>query len=198
MRILAFDQSITNTGFALYDAPGDERAIHCGSFSCDNFSTAEAQCDQFAKEVKSILGRCKKIDEPVDFIGWERASRKITAYRKKDGQGLLPKDGIPRWTVNASQLLLPEIQGCIRGIAISYSLPFESVGSDTWRAAIYGTGGGSLHRAAAKAAAKQYCRRLGITFANEDEAEAACIAIWMSRCSQRFRMLRLNKAKAAA
>lgn len=93
------------------------------------------------------------------------------------------------WTGNANQLLLPEIQGIIRGEAITYRIPDESVPPGTWRAAIYGKGGGKLSRTDAKAQAKQYCKAIRIAAGNEDEAEAACIARWAATCSQKVRLL---------
>jgi len=191
MLILGLDQSITQTGWALYSYPGDERHIKCGSFSSIG-DDAEAQCAQFAYHLKRVLG---PKDRRPDFICWERAKRQISAYRKKPNADLLGLGGDAIMTVNADQLLLPEIQGIIRAAAIFYRIPYESVSPATWRAALYGRGGGKLPRADAKAKAKDYCKALGIRFENENEAEAACIARWAATCSMQFR---LHMAGAAA
>ncbi len=185
MLILGLDQSITRTGFALYEYPGDERRMQCGSFSCKDAGGPEEKCEMFARQIKRLIG--PKEGRP-DFIVWERAKRQITRYPKKPNANLLGiQDAI--WTVNADQLLLPEIQGIVRAAAILYRIPHESVPPATWRAAIYGKGGGKLARDDAKERAKAYCKSLGIEAGNEDEAEAACIARWGATCSQQFRLL---------
>jgi hypothetical protein len=191
MLILGLDQSITRTGFAFYSCPGDERHMRCGSFSCKDEADPEAKCERFAREIKRLIG--PKGRRP-DFICWERAKRQITSYPKKPKADLL---GIPGavLTVNADQLLLPEIQGIIRAACVFYRIPHESVPPGTWRASIFGKGGGRLSRPDAKAKAKQYCKTLRIRVGNDDEAEAACIARWAATCSQRFR---LHAAEAAA
>ncbi|MDX0569806.1 hypothetical protein GHK50_19185 [Sinorhizobium medicae] len=188
MLILGLDQSITRTGFALYEYPGNERDMRCGSFSCKDGADPEEKCELFARQFKRLVG--PKERRP-DFIVWERARRRISAYPKKPNPNLLGLGGDDPalWTVNADQLLLPEIQGIIRGEAISYRIPHESVPPATWRAAIYGKGGGKLSRADAKAQARAYCRALRIAAGNEDEAEAACIARWAATCSQKIRLL---------
>lgn len=40
MLILGLDQSITRTGFAFYEYPGEERHMRCGSFSCKDARAA--------------------------------------------------------------------------------------------------------------------------------------------------------------
>ena len=184
--ILGLDQSITQTGWALYSYPGDERRMKCGSFSCATADDAEGKCDLFAYHIKRLIG---PKDTRPDFIVWERAKRQISSYPKKTKIDLFGADNAATFmTVNADQLLLPEIQGIIRGGAIFYSVKYESVSPATWRAALYGKGGGKLLRADAKARAKDYCAKLGINASNENEAEAACIARWAATCSLQFRL----------
>jgi hypothetical protein len=192
MIILGLDQSITRTGWALYRFPGDERHMRCGSFSCSDEADADAKCERFAREIKRLVG---PQETRPDFICWEKAKRQISAYPKKPNADLLGLGGQDVWTVNADQLLLPEIQGIIRAATVFYRVPHESVSPATWRAAIYGKGGGKLSRVDAKARAKEYCQALGIKFSGDDQAEAACIARWAATCSIAFRML---MARAAA
>lgn len=187
MLILGLDQSITQTGWALYSYPGDERHMRCGSFSCKDGEDAEEKCELFARHIKQLIGT--KDERRPDFVCWERAKRNISAYPKKEKIDLFgPGNAATIMTVNADQLLLPEIQGIIRGGCVYYRIPHESVDPTTWRAALYGKGGGRLSRPDAKAKAKQYCRTLGINFQNENEAEAACIARWAATCSQELRL----------
>lgn len=191
MIVLGIDQSITRTGFAFYRFPGDERHMRCGSFSCKDAPNPEAKCELFAREIKRLIG---SKDHRPDFLVWERARRNISAYPKKPDADLLGLGGDAVWTVNADQLLLPEIQGILRAAAIFYRVPYESVGPSTWRAAILGKGSGKLARLEAKAAAKRYCKALGIKAGNDDEAEAACIARWAATCSTRFRLMQAETA----
>jgi hypothetical protein len=157
--------------------------VRCGSFSCKTGEDAAAKCDIFGFHLKRLIG--PKARRP-DFVCWERARHQISGYRKKEKIDLFGAgNAFAAWTVNADQLLLPEIQGMIRAAAIFYRVPYESVSPATWRAAIFGQGGGKLGRAEAKA--RTYCRRLGIRFANENEAEAACIARWAATCSLQLR-----------
>lgn len=199
--ILGFDQSITQTGWCLYQWPGNEKLMVCGSFSAKMGHDAEEQCDIFGRQLKRLVGPRRK---ELSLIVWERARRRITAYEKKEDPNDLLTDARtgqnwkrPKFTVNASQLLLPEIQGMIRAMAIAYRIPYESVPTDTWRADIFGPGGGSMDRGTGKAAAKTYCRMLGIKANNENEAEAACITRWGATCSQVFRLAQ-HKAERAA
>lgn len=98
------------------------------------------------------------------------------------------EEGQPRLTPNAKQLLLPEAQGVLRGIATAYMIDHEGVPTNTWRAKIF-KGGGGYTREEAKRAALTTCKYLGITAANHDAAEAACLCLWFSRCSQKFKMV---------
>lgn len=188
--ILAFDQSKTHTGWACFEAPTDPGLIRCGSFSCVKALVDPA--DVFAAEVKRLVKEHKP-----DFFAWERSKPSISAYSKKatvDLAGTAPGG----WTVNAGQLILPEIQGIIRGMARAYGRPYAHAMPSTWRAAIFGVGGGRMTTAEAKRAAKLYCERLRIRAANEHEAEAACVALWAASTAEfRFAMDKAHKRASA-
>lgn len=196
-RILAFDQSITNCGFAIYDG-GDERRIVCGSFSAaEGTDSLDKRC-RFGRRLKQLIGQWRP-----QFVCFEQASQRIVAYprkpgsKKKGGAGWLPEfDAAPMATVNAGQLLLPGIESQILQACIDYSIPFDCVGPKTWRKAILSNG--NLAKAAAKSAARAHCKLLGIPAANHDEAEAALIAMWANRCSQKYRELAKASAGEAA
>ena len=192
LLVLGIDQSITQTGFAFYQVPGDERTIECGSFSSDDAPTADEKCSLFGRHLKNLIGPLKR---EIAFVCWEMARSDIAAYPKKD-IALLRGSEAPYWTVNSKQLLLPEIQGQIRQCCIDYRIPYEAVPVSTWRAALW-PGQGHIGRDAAKAKAKEYCRMLGIRASNENEAEAACIARWAATCSTKFKMLRFRLEAAA-
>lgn len=182
MMILGVDPSVTQCGVAFYRYPGDERSILCNSFSSDG-ATAEEQGDEFGRKFSEIL----VVNRP-DFICHEAAIRWIAGYAKKGKPDLAGSSG-GFWTPNSDQMILPEIQGHLRQAAIDEHIPHEAVAVKTWRAAIYGQGGGNLSSDKAKQAARDYCKRLGINAKNHNEAEAACIAIWAARCSSRFKQL---------
>jgi len=185
IRILAFDQSITRTGWAVYDVPSKESTIVCGSFSCSEPADDGEKCDMFATEARKLRTQWKP-----DFIAWEMASRRISSFAKTPD---FADEKFTRMTVNAKVLMLPELQGIIRGIAVAYLLPHEAVPAGVWRASVFGRGGGNLPKAEAKARAVETCRLLGIKVANHDEAEAGCVALWAGSASQRFKSLRWRK-----
>jgi len=185
MRILAFDQSITRAGWAVYDVPGKEDTIRCGSFSCSEPADDADKCEMFAAEVRKLRTQWKP-----DFIAWEMSSRRISSFAKTPD---FADEPFTRMTVNAKVLMLPELQGIIRGIAVAYLLPHEAVPTGMWRAAVFGRGGGNLPKAEAKRRAVETCKLFGIKSKNHDEAEAACIALWAGSASQQFKMLRWRR-----
>lgn len=182
MIILALDPSATQTGVALYDTGQPERLIRLRSFSAIG-KTAELQCADFGLKFADIMDTLAP-----EFLIHETAMRYIAGYKKR-GAPDLGGDKAGFWTPNSDQMILPEIQGHIRQACIDRKVPCDSVAVKTWRADLYGRGGGSLARDAAKAAAKNYCHRVGLMPKNHNEAEAACIAIWASRCCQKFKLL---------
>jgi hypothetical protein len=189
LTILAFDQSKTHTGYAVYVAPGEPGLIRTGSFSCIEKNRDPA--DVFASMCKSLANVYKP-----DFFAWERSKPSISTYvtRGKDDLAGPKPNG---WTVNARQLILPELQGIIRGMAKAYGKPYANALPSTWRAAVFGGGRGNMKTAEAKAAAKQHCARLRILANNEHEAEAACVALWAAS-SIEFRMAMDKAHKRAA
>lgn len=191
MRILSLDASVTQSGWAVYDVPGSEKLIKCGSFSCADFSDPEEQTERFARCVKKLIG----IYSP-DFFSWEQASRRISMYGKVRNAGLVPDDAVVM-TPNAKALVLSKLEGVLIGAAIFYRLAHESVPVSTWRAALYGKGYGNLTTAEANAKAIEYCRWLGIKADNDDEREACLVARWTATCSQRFKLLQHKQEKAA-
>ncbi|MCA1404650.1 hypothetical protein I6F26_10390 [Ensifer sp. IC3342] len=187
MLILGIDPSVTQCGLALYRFPGQERDIECSSFTSHG-DTAEEKCTAFGLRLHDVV-----LARRPDFICLEAAMRLIAGYQKRVKVDLGGKNH-GYWTPNADQMVLPEIQGHVRQLAIDRGIGFETVPVNTWRAALYGRGGGTLGKDEAKRRAREYCRWLGITFRNHNEAEAACVAIWASRCSQILRLMRAGEA----
>lgn len=187
MLILAFDQSISRTGWALYEPP-HAGAMKLGSFTSrpsTNMSTEEKAaifCDEIEKLFK---------EHRPGFVVWEQATEIIRAYPQKAKADLAGPVKIPPLTVNADQLILHDIQGHIRHAARARRIPYEAVNPKTWRAAILKNG--NLGREEAKRAASDLCKMMRIPVRNADQAEAVCIALY-GASSQTFRML---KARAA-
>ena len=177
MNLLAIDPSATRCGVAWWQMGEPERLIHHRSFASHG-NTAEEKCASFGEQLGAILDEIGP-----GYVCFEAAQRYIAGYKKKGVPDLAGATG-GWWTPNSDQMILPELQGHARQACMDRKIPFESVAVKTWRAALYGKGGGSLSRDAAKAAAKNYCRLVGIDPRNDDEAEACCILLWCSRCSQ--------------
>lgn len=188
LRLLTLDQSITQTGWAVYDTPGPEQSIICGSFSAKEPADDGDKCELFATEVRKLRTKWKP-----DFMSWEMSSRKISGFQKNadfvDEQ--MAAMGRPRFTVNAKVLMLPELQGILRGIAVAYLIPHEAVPVTTWRAGMLHNG--NMDRDTAKRKAKEMCRMLRIKVANHNEAESAMICLWTAQASQKFKMLRWRR-----
>lgn len=185
MLILALDPSATQTGAAFYrpSNPIREAGIVCSSFSTEG-KNAGLQCESYGRWLTDIF----ETHRP-DFVVFEEAIRQIFNYQRKPDWAGARGDG-----PSADQLLLCEIQGHIRQACIDRKVPHESVPVRTWRAAIYGKGGGSLPRDKAKARAKMMCHTLKIQCRNHNEAEAAMIALWGCACSQIYRALAMGIA----
>lgn len=184
MRILAFDQSLTRTGWCILTNPrSPAETMRLGWFSSPNTASFGV-----------ALGDVFSLAQP-DFVAFETPRNQIMTYKKKPG--LLPGDGAV--TPNAKQLVLPWIAGQIEQACIDRAIPYELVSAATWRARVIGKGAGQLPRKQAKQAARTTCDRLGIDYPNEDCAEAALIALWAASCDT-VRLMRhaLQEARDAA
>lgn len=186
MIILALDPSVTQCGVAVIDhGRGRPDVVTCSSFTSAG-NSADEKCEAFGTTLRNI------IDEVgPDFLVYESAMRFIAGYKKAAKPDLAGGSG-GFWTPNSDQMLLPEIQGHIRQAAIQYSIPHEGVPVRTWRAALFGSGAGAWPKDKAKQAARDYCKAVHIDFSNHNEAEAACIGIWATRCSQPLRLMILG------
>jgi Holliday junction resolvasome RuvABC endonuclease subunit len=172
--ILAFDPNATRTGYAWLEVPGPASAISMSHFDSD---------------IRDRDDRMRLISVELKTI--------ISAHPKPDLIVLEAAMSVLMRPLNASQLMLCEIQGKIEQAATDYSVPFEHVAPSTWRSALYGKGGGKLPTKLAKKTAMEFCAfRRTPTPANHDEAEAACIALWAADCSVTMRKLRYLGAAA--
>lgn len=183
LTILAFDQSVTNTGWAvIYAPPG--KVIASGSFTSnprDEDPTDDQKLDAFGDQIFALRARWKP-----HVIAWERAKQTITRYAKGGGS-----------TVNRSQLLLPELQGMLRALARGKHLPYIAAYFSSWRAGVLGKGAGNLPKEKAKARAVAHCKLIGVPIGSHDEAEAVCIGLYAASTDE-FRWLVYEAEKKAA
>lgn len=182
MIILAFDQSISRTGWAVHEPPSLQNII-VGSFTSrpqTNMTTEEKAaifCDEIEKLFKEHRPR---------FVVWEAATEIIRSYPKQGKADLIGEQKVQGVTVTADQLILRDIQGHIRHAARARRIPYEAVNPKTWRAAILKNG--NLSRDDAKRKAAELCKMMRIPVKNADQAEAVCLALW-GATSQTYRML---------
>jgi Holliday junction resolvasome RuvABC endonuclease subunit len=160
MKVLGLDPSLTATGWALI---GDKQKL---------FSSGTIRSDTVGEFATSFASLVAVTDPQV--IVYEQARRDIAVFGKK---GLMP--GMTGFvTPNANQLVLLEVQGVILGVAASRSIRALPVSVATWRACMYGKGGGRLGRDEAKAKAKETCRQMKLPFKSVDEAEAIMVGLY--------------------
>jgi hypothetical protein len=186
--ILAFDQSIARSGWALYEPP-TMTSIQFGSFTSRPRTgmATEEKAAIFCDEIEKLF----KAHRP-QFVCWEAATEIIRSYAKQGKTDLIGEKKVQGVTVNADQLILRDIQGHIRHAASARRIPYEAVSPRTWRAAILKNG--NLTREAAKKKAREMCQMLRIPVKNEDQAEAVCISLY-GATTQTYRMM---QARAAA
>lgn len=209
--ILAFDQSIKRTGWCVAEANDRGKvfleSIKFGSFTSapQEHMTTERKTEIFGEEIKRIFDR-----ERPHFVAFEAAKDAISSYPKKikgaatktqtadmfASRSPKAETKLAPATVNASQLILRDIQGQIRQACIERSLFWAKPAPSTWRADLFGTGFGNMEKDKVKAHAKTYCHRSKIFVENGDQAEAVCIAIWAATCSE-FRWMLDEKARRA-
>ena len=179
-KLLALDQSITQTGVAIYDG-GPAHRIECYSFaSTEKGDDWLTKVDKFGRSMRKLISA-----QRPSFIVFEKPMLYVQAYGRKPSRDLAGFAGDEVSSVNANQLLLPAICGQIIQAAICYSIPYEWVAPATWRKVYKG-----MAKADVKQMARDYCKLNGISFSNHNEAEAAAIAVWGYAHSQPFKQLR--------
>lgn len=185
--ILAFDQSIARTGWALYEPPR-HAAMLVGSFTSrpDKGMTTEEKAAIFCDEIEKLF----KAHKP-QFVIWEAATEVIRSFVKQGKTDLAGTTVAAPMTVNADQLILRDIQGHIRHASRARRIPYEAVQPKTWRAAILKNG--NLDRESAKKKAREFCQMIRVPVKNEDQAEAVCIALY-GATTQTYRMMQSRAA----
>ena len=157
MSILAFDQSLTRTGWALMGhGRFDPGTTITGSFHSDSV-------DAFIETVAQLIE-----DNDPQVVIWEAPLMIIFQYGKKQlvGPNML--------TPSADQLKLHHLHGAM--LALTRGRIRLFVPPKTWRKLVLGDG--KLDKARAKAAAKLHCERISLPQVNHDCAEAVCIGLY--------------------
>ena len=168
-KVLGMDPSKARTGWALMEP--NRTLLEVGSFRSESIR-------DFAVNASALIAR----HEP-DFFVYERALEYIVIYDKR----ALVKGIV---TPNADQIILWKIDGWLEGWSTMSGIEYLRVAPATWRAAVFGEGGGKLDRERAKKKAKEHCRLCGYAVKNHDAAEAVCIAEYgLSTAEFRFGVL---------
>lgn len=164
MIILALDQSVTRSGYAVIETEGRRpRILDSGSFSAQG-ATERDKVDAFAAQVTRLV----LTNDPVMLV-WEKPAKYIPDY---GGRG-----------VNAHQLILTRLDEQLEEMVKRHGGIGHRVASNTWRAKVLGRGAGSLGRQEAKRRAVSYCQWIDHPVDNADEAEACCIGLWAATCA---------------
>lgn len=163
MRVLGCDPSMTAFGLAR----GEAGRSGLNAASVTTRTIRAETLNELARELWAEITSFQP-----ELITYEAARRDIATYGKK---GLLPGNA-GFVTPNANQLVLLEIQGLIIGQAVAFGAALIEAHVKTWRKQVLGNG--NMDRPTAKAAAKAYCRTLGIKAGSVDAAEAVCIAVF--------------------
>lgn len=187
--ILGIDQSISNTGLALYDTSAPMSAMRLHSFKTPG-RTEQEQIEKFGSALDQILR-----DWKPDFAALERPPQHIQTFKKtiKDLNG---EREIDVMNPHMAFILHQVLGSAIRGLQ-GRKIPRTVVPPDTWRNSFLGYCKRKDRDAAGfkdwKKAARAQCERFNIPARNMDQAEAAGIAVWASGCDA----WKLLKARAA-
>lgn len=155
MMVLALDQSVRRTGFAVLEAaPNGWRGgtvVHSGWFG-SRAGSQRAAVDTFKREVTGLI-----LDYHPEVLAWERPA----VFRSM-----------------RSSAVLARLDEALVALADRHELTAMSAAAATWRSKVLGKGSARLASRDAKARAVAYCGWLGLKVLNPDQAEAVCIGLW--------------------
>lgn len=187
MIILGLDQNSKRCGVAIWDTACRLETILAFSLAIAGDTSTE-KVDSFHRQFVDAVRKHKP-----DYAAFEEPLPNIPDYEVEvtDIAGSYAKRA-----VNAkSSLVLNRIAGSAQSILMGFRVPYESVSPETWRKSFLGYGRKKgFKKQQYKKAAKDQCRTERIAISNEDEAEAAGIAFWCGRASQKLKMMQARAA----
>lgn len=159
MKVLALDQSVKATGWAIVSRRtlGLPPIVEAsGFFGTKGALTTRDKVDAFVDQVRQLL-----LDYEPEHVIWEKPNAFMGAHG-----------------VTARTLILTRLDEAMTRVCEQLDVSCEAVAANTWRAKILGKGAGKLPRAEAKQRALNYCRWMDMRVNSDDEAEAICIGFW--------------------
>lgn len=149
MKILALDQSLRRSGWAVVDRHGN--GLSHGWFGASGVDM-RARVDGFKWHVEQLILDC----EPA-VLAWERPA----TFRSQ-----------------RANLAGARLDEALVALAAKHELTTMTVAASTWRSQVLGKGAGRLTSDEAKALALRYCRWIGVEVRDHNAAEAVCIGRW--------------------
>ena len=165
--LLALDQSVKATGFAVMELRGPRKnatLITSGWFG----AKAKAEDDRLAAFRQHVLELL--LDYEPALLVWEKPTKFIGGNDRPRG-------------VQARTLILTRLDQVLRDLAVERGIAWDTVAANTWRAKVLGRGAGHLNRTDAKDAALAFCMWSGTPVNSADQAEAICIGHWAAAYS---------------
>ncbi len=148
--ILALDQSTGCCGWALIDG---NKVKTSGYFKvAGKADDTRGRVDLFKELVRDLVDHYGPLT-----LAWERPA----TFRSM-----------------RANVMGARLDEALNGLADELQLNKVSVSSSTWRAQVLGKGSGRLSSKDAKLKALEFCRWIGLTIRNADQAEACCIGLW--------------------
>ena len=152
MKILALDQSLSRSGWAVLEHAGKiEASGWFGIKVKDRVPTRQA-VDTFKDQVRQLI-----LDYRPEALAWERPG----IFRSQ-----------------RANLTGARLDEALVALADSHELATMNVAAATWRSQVLGKGAGRLSSEEAKQRALLYCRWMGFETTDHNQAEAICIGLW--------------------
>lgn len=186
MKIMGMDISKTRTGWAVWDTQSHISSIRCGSFKSEGDTLLAATASYLPQLIALI-----KTEAP-GYVAFEEGVNFIKNYVRV-GSDLA--GGFSSAGGNSDLLILQRLLGSTQAVLTGMKIQHESVDQKTWRKAFLGYGvKKGMKTDDYKRAARQQCEIEGIAVKNGDQAEAAGVAFWAGRCSQKVKEMTMRAA----
>lgn len=187
--LLALDPS-TRTGWAICEPFTDRPVMRCGSLhipSGTNLERAAALGSQLIRLVKEEKITRAAVEIPMSAPPAPRKVQKVTALGFETEMAV--QGNI------STQNLLWCLHGSIGAILGAFRIPTHIVGMKEWRK--HTLGNGNIPGAESKRRCKSLLESMGVYVANQDEAEAGGILLWLNGHERCFREEDALRARAA-